>query len=216
LKSIFAAITILFATQTVAMDLVNFNKHVDVSNVIVDENCAGVVLSSKEGIVLTAAHCVKAEAVDIEITLIKRQGYKDSVTINYLADVVSYMPDDDTALLKTHSEIMDKVETPIYSGPVPLRGSVVWLVGNPDRMYAMVTKGIFTSTNNMVKNTKLYMVDAQAVGGSSGGGAYTDEGELIGITSVGRTGASLAGIIPIAHIIEDIMAVCNECTPKEG
>jgi serine protease Do len=154
--------------------------------------CAGVVVSPHE--ILLADHCVDAPA-DIKIDKIwvrDYAGHAQEATIEAKDKV-----DDLAALRIRKAEIPAKI-----ASRQPPVGSALWVVGMPLGATWTVTKGIVSKTDVNVIGFlgSFFITDATVLPGNSGGGAWNDRGELVGIVSMstsllGTFGAAGLGII---------------------
>ena len=60
-------------------------------------------------------------------------------------------------------------------------GDEVYIAANPNHNYKSITKGIVSSTERYVRGTHVWQISGGVIFGSSGGGAFTTDGELIGV-----------------------------------
>lgn len=124
--------------------------------------CSGVIIKNteEESIILTAKHCI---------------GTVEELYVEYiLADSVGISLYDDLAYIKLNEMIPDK--TPAYiSEFTPKRGDLVIAVGYPS-MNLHVAVGEISIRTLDWQFAKIHIIP-----GCSGGGAYNEYGELIGI-----------------------------------
>lgn len=131
--------------------------------------CTGVVLNQDTGVVLTAAHCVdKPQTETISITANGR--HAEVIKINTLLDL---------GLLKTslrgekHMLLADK--TPEPGTPIAVIG---YAFGDADAAFQF---GYISQTKNGI--TKMVWLNADVVGGDSGGACFDTTGKLVAIQS---------------------------------
>lgn len=154
--------------------------------------CSGVVVSPHE--ILLAAHCVNPPE-GISIDKIWVRDFNDRVQE---ATIERKEPQVDLALLKIKQQ-----EVPAKLGFRVRTGQTIFIVGMPLGIEWAVTKGIISTTNVKFDNVpyaKFFITDATVLPGNSGGGAWNERGELIGIVSMstsilGSFGAAGLGII---------------------
>lgn len=164
--------------------------------------CSGVVIAPHR--ILLADHCVNPpEGISLDKVWVEDySGHKQ------LATVVSKNVGYDLALLK-----IKDAETPARISYVePKVGSTVWIVGMPLGLEWTVTKGIVSQVHVNVQGFlgSFFITDATVLPGNSGGGAWNDRGELIGIVSMstslmGMFGAAGLGIIVDGDTIKDFL-----------
>ncbi len=142
-------------SSTVQIITVNFGKF---------GRCTGVVIKNTptKSIVLTAKHCVVFEG-DMYIGSLK----VDTVVASYKSDI---------AYLTLNEFIPYK--TPVrLSNYIPAKGDKFIGIGYPTKGLTIVKGSIFVQTP-----TEQYVWTKEAIpNGSSGGGAFNKDGELIGI-----------------------------------
>jgi len=135
----------------------------------------------------------------------------------YVYKVKATDPDLDLGLIQVVSKLPNTIEAPIAC-KYPRRGDTVYAVGNPFVvLYATVTKGIVASTDRSYRilgidgNTQdgeeqpgdnaLMQITAPIEGGNSGGAAYNERGEIIGVNVRGsRINETLAFSVPLKDI----------------
>lgn len=177
--------------------------------------CSGTIISRKDRLILTAAHCV-ADAFntktitetdpktgEVREKKIETSEYLDTwqdryldydvvSSIHYAAKVVTRDAKTDVAILQVlDPEWIPKQAAPMSKSAKALkRGQTVYVVGNPAGVLdASVTKGIVSNTQRKLPigadKTSYFQVDAAIIGGNSGGAVYDDDGQLIGVVSAG-------------------------------
>ncbi len=150
------------------------NKQIDQTNFVVNDGCSGTLVSLKDKLILTAAHCadgmykvVSQETVaddgtitkkDVKIKVpgeVKQLFFDDKAdvikSITYLVEPVKVgSPDTDAgpdlAVLKITSAI-ENTQAASVACADPVRGDDAYIVGNPmGTLYSSVVKGIVSST----------------------------------------------------------------------
>lgn len=224
-----AAIAVAFAMPAHSWTIADMNKHIDQTNFIVGKHCSATLISAKERILLTNAHCVdqyfkvksetkiddenvvsevKVSTVrDVPVTQKIYDGYDVTGEMTWTTKVEARSVGDDLALLKFRAASIPQVaETRIFDGIGLHRGQTVYAVGNAlGHLDATVTKGIISSINRTmsvgdVVNGFFIQMDAGIIGGNSGGSLYNDSGELIGVPSAAYMGTHLGFSIPYTTI----------------
>lgn len=163
---------------------------------------SGVVIR-KEGFIITNYHVVKG-ANQILVSFDKQYDHKD-----YDADLVSYVPNEDLALIKIHR----KEDFPtIHLGRSDdlMLGEDVIAIGNPYGQTHTVTRGIISGVHRNVpvqdpdgvkQMRDLIQTDAAINSGNSGGPLLNINGELIGINSAMNVQAQNIGFaIPVDRV----------------
>lgn len=139
-------------------------------NVVVETNesrCSGVILST--GIVLSVFHAIE---IDSDIKVNGKE-----------AKIVLIRPDLDMIVLRTTT---DKLPDVVFGINIGIATPVI-SVGNPLNMDGLVSRGFI-----LFKENKHIYLDIIAMPGFSGGGIYTENGELIGLAQKMR-GAKSGG-----------------------
>lgn len=156
--------------------------------------CTGVWIDEKT--VITAYHCTaddldadEMETLDTEIMIGLYNDFRDDeITKAYKSKVVYVSKDTDLAILKAYSDIpINHDFVNISAGPLP-DGSNVHIVGHPLGFLYTYMKGQVSNTRIMensfgVEDSKILQIAAPVYYGNSGGGAFDDDGNLIGIAS---------------------------------
>lgn len=152
-------------------------------------------------------------------------GANEVRTVKYITDLKAYDKDHDLALLRIVSDIPNTIAAPIACA-APVRGDRVYIVGNPTGiLYSSVVSGIVSSVQRTYGSIKfpsdlpdaaLTQISGGVIGGNSGGAAYNDRGELIGVPVLGnRTNEVIAFAVPLDVIRDFLKAqnVKNACVP---
>lgn len=141
--------------------------------------CSGVWISENK--ILTARHCIEDLDKDLPMVTYATLGEKEI----YLAAVVAVEENDDLALLEALPNSIPKHPyAPI--GHEAWDGEHVNIVGHPIGMVWSYTDGVVSSTRtNLMTETVRWtlQITSAAWMGNSGGGAFDDEGRLLGICS---------------------------------
>jgi len=156
--------------------------------------CSGTFV--EDNIVLTAAHCVDMERItDIWIRSYDGQSHK--------AFIVKKDKGHDLALLG----ILGIQHKPIKLARTVVLGEQVINVGSPYTLQFLLSEGIVSALNVYIgKEFKShYLVTTAMINpGSSGGGAFNKEGELIGVNTMTMGGFMGWAGISLAVSLEDI------------
>lgn len=163
--------------------------------------CGGVVISPHE--ILLADHCVDPPD-DIKLGKIYIQNYGGR-TQEATIEAKDHMVD----LAVLH---VKKAEVPAYLATRIRKGETCWVVGMPLGLRWVASKGVVSGTGLHVSDFlgTFFITDAVVLPGSSGGGVWNEDGELIGIVSMttslaGPIGASGLGIIVDLNTILDFL-----------
>ena len=166
---------------------------------------SGVILS-KDGLVLTNAHVVSPEAVEINVTLasLERVG----------ATLVGWDHWTDLALIRLDMDEIKKRKLSFATAKLGNSdklhpGQTVFAVGTPYGLTRTVTRGIVSNTRRHFEDSRgvrgyetgafntWLQTDAAINPGNSGGPLVTEKGKVVGINSRGYLGAdNLAFAIP--------------------
>lgn len=128
--------------------------------------CSGAFVDS-QGDILTARHCT--ELADKIVAV-------DSNGSEYRAVVVATSAIHDLALIR-----IDKLNTPFFKLADHVNvGEVIYVMGSPLGVTGALSTGIIAKLNG----DETY-IDAGVLPGNSGGPAFNENGELVGITTAG-------------------------------
>jgi S1-C subfamily serine protease len=150
------------------------------------------VLISEDGWVMTAGHLVENQDVMI-VTLPDGSKY---MSINIIAD-----PNNDIAILKI--DIGDAPHVRM-SKVYPRWGAPVYAIGHPLGLLNNVSHGIVSNvhTDYSLFGTDLIITDTELTWGNSGGGLFSMDGCLLGITvgaTLPSTGIEMNLVVPVAR-----------------
>lgn len=131
----------------------------------------------------------------------------------YEAQLVSYVPSEDLALLKIRTERKFPTITMGTSSDLMI-GERVIAIGNPYRQKLSVSAGLISGLHRELavpssglKFTDLIQTDASINHGNSGGPLLNINGELIGINTVVREGAENMGFAIPVDRVRDVLTV---------
>jgi len=146
--------------------------------------CSGVWVGSDK--ILTAEHCVDDKKIDNVVMYIDIGDRKGKIKI---AHILQSDPVQDLALLIA-------LNPPEH--PVALLTEEVWdgqhvnIVGHTNGLWWTFIEGVVSASRyNFKKETKHIQISSPAWMGNSGGGAFDDEGKLVGICSYVMPGSPL-------------------------
>lgn len=110
---------------------------------------------------------------------------------NYTASILQDRRDRDLALLSVQG--LDA--PPVSVSPVRTLavGQTVYAVGAPAGLELTLTHGLVSALRE-VDDGKLIQTSAPISPGSSGGGLFNEQGQLVGVTTLKRTGAAMEGL----------------------
>lgn len=140
--------------------------------------CSGTYIGPNT--VLTAAHCFESVPTDIWV----RGAAKDG---SHRAKVLKIRPELDLALLKVTGP--GHVSAKLAKGN-PLKGSHVVNMGSPWGFKFLISDGIIAALGFNEEEFKgTYIIHTGMINpGSSGGGAFNDEGQLVGVNTMSYGG----------------------------
>lgn len=160
--------------------------------------CSGTFIGPNT--VLTAAHCFPDAPT---ITNIWVRPYTTKAAPGYAAHLVKWDKEHDLALLA-----LEGYQTRIYAKKaLSVRvGQAVVSVGSPFDFEFLLSEGIVALTSRSVREFKShYLVHTGMINpGSSGGGAFNDEGELVGVNTMTQGNPFGWAGISMAVSIEDV------------
>lgn len=231
MRKLLMAVLAILALPAHGWELADMNAHVDETNFIVGNHCSATLISAKERLLLTNAHCVDdyfaikketqigeddivseievSTSRDVPVTQKTYEGHVTTGETTWLTTVEARSIGDDLALLKIKATtIPHTAETTIFGGEAILRGQTVYAVGNAFGTYdATLTKGIISSVTRSlsvgdVVDGFFFQMDAGIVGGNSGGSLYNEAGELIGVPAASVRSTHLGFSVPYTVIRE--------------
>jgi serine protease Do/serine protease DegQ len=147
---------------------------------------SGVVIDSKQGLIVTNAHVVE-NATDITVTTLDGRDYK--------AELVGADSPSDVAVLRVKNAKL--TEMPIADSSRSEVGDFVVAIGNPFGLQHTVTYGIVSALGRSGLNPDGYedfiQTDASINPGNSGGALVNLRGELVGVNSaiLSRSGGNI-------------------------
>lgn len=128
--------------------------------------CSGAFITPNGGI-LTAKHCTEDAAI---IAVITSDGQE------YRATVIATSSVHDLALLS-----IDKHHTPYFSiADTSFQGQTIYVLGSPLGIGGVLNTGIIARLNGDIT-----YIDCSALPGNSGGPAFNEDGDLVGIVTAG-------------------------------
>ena len=154
---------------------------------------SGVIIDSKNAIVLTNAHVIQG-AAKINVTLLDGR--------MFTASLIGSDPDFDLAVLKL-KDATKLPDLPMAQSDDLMPGETVIAIGNPLGFSHTVTTGVVSALNRSITTdnktiTDLIQIDAAINPGNSGGPLINLAGELVGInTAMLRSAANIGFAIPI-------------------
>jgi serine protease Do/serine protease DegQ len=161
---------------------------------------SGVVIDSKQGLIVTNAHVVENAS---EITVTTQDGR------DYKAEVVGSDPASDVAVMRVKNAKL--VEIPVADSSRTEVGDFVVAIGNPFGLQHTVTYGIVSGLGRSGLNPDGYedfiQTDASINPGNSGGALVNLRGELIGVNSaiLSRSGGNIGiGFAIPANMVKSV------------
>jgi len=155
-------------------------------NTVVSVNgSSGVVVHSDEErtLVLTAFHVIRSQGSG---SMVIETGYDEHARMRR----VKFHP----VLFTYGLSAMDLAIIEIQPGHImkyakiaevyPALGEDIYIAANPANRYRSLKKGIVSSKIRRVEDVQVWEVSGGLIFGSSGGGAFTDDGKLFGIASM--------------------------------
>ena len=169
---------------------------------------SGFIISS-DGYILTNQHVISyAEAYGYDVTVMTYDG------TSYTAKIVGSYASNDLAVLKIEAEGL----TPVTFGDSDSVsvGDTVYAVGNPlgELAYSMSTGHVSAldrtiTTDESTAAINMFQIDAAVNEGNSGGPAYNDQGQVIGIVSAKASSSGVEGL-GFAIPVNDAVSIANE------
>jgi S1-C subfamily serine protease len=152
--------------------------------------CTVVVINEENGYGLTAAHCVRKPLAE-GISLTANGRHAEVLRVNDLLDLAVLR-----VMIRGEKQVELATHTPEPGTPVAIVG---YAFGDPDPLFQF---GYIAQTKNAA--TKLVMLNADVIGGDSGGACLDAQGRLVAINSIlyswGSSG--LGGSAPVEQIKE--------------
>lgn len=178
------------------------SKNIQKTDIGVKASGTGIVIS-KEGYIATNYHVIdKARQIQIEIN-----------EKNYAAEVVVKDEENDLAIIKIKDEGFDGFKDVPYSfksdGGVDV-GATVFTIGYPFALNGMGKEAKFTDGKISAKrgyNNALnaYQTSIPVQPGNSGGGVFTENGQLVGIINAKFSGAENASYAIKLNYLRNLM-----------
>lgn len=215
-NKIFALFTLLVTSCSPAYandweDLNLLNTQIDQTNFsISDDKCSATLIDIEDRLLLTAAHCVDQyvtkttrtfpnldgteevmdfyEYADVPASQYGFSNYERVAEYKYTTKIIAYGPQTDLAVLQIKAEFIPNVmKSDLVQQPNLLRGSTIYIVGNPLGEYSSLTKGIISAKDRKVNigevDLKYFQFSGGAAPGNSGGAVYNEHGQIIGVMS---------------------------------
>lgn len=155
--------------------------------------CSGVWVATNK--ILTAAHCV--ESKDITLYMVKSDIEKD---VARLAIKVKVDEKSDLALLLTELKSTPPHRTALISKEKPYAGLKIYIEGHTTGLWWTYSEGVVSSNIRSLldqSKTPAIQISSSAWFGNSGGGAFNDNGELVGLCSwISVKGPNLTFFVP--------------------
>jgi serine protease Do len=175
---------------------------------------SGVIISS-DGLVLTNAHVVSPQAVEISVTLASLE------RVN--AKLVGWDHWTDLALLRIDLDAakrrgLEFATAEFGDSDELFAGQTVFAVGTPHGLTRTVTRGIISNNNRYFEDSRgvngyetgafntWLQTDAAINPGNSGGPLVTEDGKVVGINSRGYVGADNLGFAIPARVARTVAA----------
>lgn len=161
----------------------------------------GVVVSD-DGLVITNSHVV--ESFDSGLVKIPDGGYfpiKNVIYQDYLHDI---------AAIKVEGKNLTHAKVDFHKALQVAAGEKVICIGNPEGLDNTISEGVISAIRK-VGGLILIQTTAPISHGSSGGGMFSEAGNLIGITSmIKETGQNLNFAIPIIYAAAPIISYFDQ------
>ena len=157
----------------------------------------------EDGYILTNYHVVEGDELDnpkITVTLYNTETYE--------AKIIGYDEYNDVALIKIEAKGLDPIS--LGDSNKLVAGENVAIIGHPlGELTYSISKGIVAAVNRKisVENTTLEMfqIDAAVNSGNSGGPAFNERGQVVGIVTSKYASSSIEGLgfcIPINNAVK--------------
>lgn len=158
----------------------------------------GFIISAN-GYILTNCHVILGQTTvsnpKITVTLYNEQTYS--------ATIMGYDESNDVALIKIEAENLDPVSW--GDSDKLVAGESVAIIGHPlGELTYSISKGIVAAVNRTIsvsnKKLEMFQIDAAVNSGNSGGPAFNDKGQVVGIVTSKYASSSIEGLgfcIPI-------------------
>jgi len=158
--------------------------------VVIADSASGIIVYSDEErtLVLTAHHVVD-DAIEktaccgcdygVDVSLLHVIAGVMPVFESYDVVNIEFEESTDLAVLEIHPKKVFRHSRVAKNSP--RLGDDIWLAGNPDRVYRSLKKGIISSKERWVGGSSSWEISGGVIFGSSGGGIFNMDGELVGI-----------------------------------
>lgn len=186
--SIFMSIVVFVTLSIGVIDVIDYYKNTPTKmadKIVSVNNASGVIIYSDEthSLIMTSYHViwdiVSEKGSKIYVTFKEIGGLID---VSYEAQDIILSNEIDIAVITIHPGF--KLHYAKLANFDPELGEDIFLISNPNYNYRTVTKGIISSKSRKSRtNSKVAMwqISGGIFYGSSGGGAFNTNGELIGI-----------------------------------
>lgn len=163
------------------------------------ENSCGTGIIIGDGYILSNAHVVSDKTRKRGVTYLSNDiTCLDDSQKEYELEIVFADIKKDLVLL--HSDKLSCNGVTFCSRDI-ITGEKVFAIGNSKGQGICILDGIVSDNERVIANDKFVMYSAPTVQGNSGGPIFNDSGEVIGITTLGRTDASAMNYaIPISNV----------------
>lgn len=191
-----AALVALFTANSGYAWKENADIYIGETNFVLEDRCSATLISKEKKQVLTAFHCIPKEHFDwimngshdpikIQQTVYSKGEVFASFTGQ--AKIIAANEKNDLALLEMVTGNFPFNSEATIASEAPNVGDAVYVVGNPFVwMDNTLTKGILSAKHRIVPSERhVWQIDADTIGGNSGGAIYNEDAELIGVLSGG-------------------------------